>query len=118
MEEEIKKVFTDLVGFTKDKSPEVWGILVKQQYIYGVMPFAFMVVSIIGLIWGFHILEARPEWALSDGYDKDNEGGLIITALFGAGLLISILGSIVEGIPRLLNPKYYALMDLKRVAKS
>jgi len=44
---------------------------------------------------------------------RDSEGWAAMAILLGLVMLIIVSVMIITGIPRLLNPEYFALMDLK-----
>jgi hypothetical protein len=111
MEEELKKLFLELVQFSKNVSPEIWMILVKQQLVWAVSSLiALLSTGIIG-VWGLTVLKRRPKWAL-DQYNTNVIGGGI-AGIAGGLFLIAVFLFLVEGFPRLFNPEYFALMAIK-----
>lgn len=111
MEEQLKNLFIELVKFSKDVSPEIWAILVRQSIIIGIMYLLTVVFSLICFLKGLQILKERPKWALID--DDINIVGGVWTGVFAFILLIAMICLLSDGIPHLFNPEYYALMDLK-----
>lgn len=111
MEEVLKDSIVELIGFAKNISPAVWAILVKQQIIWGILTIIGFILSIGVSIIGIYILKKRPEWALDDS--NFNIAGGVITAIGGCLTVVLFIILIAEGIPQLINPEYFAMMDLK-----
>jgi len=111
MEEELKKLFVELMRFSKDVSPEIWAILVKQAITIGIMYLLASFFSVACFFQGLRILRDRPTWALID--DEINIGGGIWAGISGFIAIIMVICLFTDALPRLLNPAYYALMALK-----
>ena len=110
MNAELIKTVQDLIGFVKDVSPEIWEILVWQQYVVATCWVIAFIFSGILLGVGVRILAKKPSWAMSDGI---NPGGIAITSVAGFAFGFISIFVFAEALPRLLNPEYYALMALK-----
>ena len=104
MEEQLQTLFTELVRFTKAVSPEIWAILIKQQIISGISIIFCSSISIALFLWVFK--EGKKD-------NWESEGWAIGSLVLGGVMIGTILIMLAEGIPRLLNPDYYALMSLK-----
>jgi hypothetical protein len=110
MEAELIKTVQDLIQFTKDVSPEVWKILIWQQYVISICIGIGFLVFPIAMVIGNWIY--KGEEANESSIDLEFVGGAVVIisgVLFGICLLVFF----VEGLPRLLNADYYALMALK-----
>lgn len=99
MNEELMKHLNDAVYFIKESSPVIWGALYKQQIIEGILVTIYAVVSSIIAIWFIH---------KSKGY-KDPQVMIIVASLL---LIFASVCFGIFGIPKLLNPTYYAIMEL------
>lgn len=108
---EIIKNLSEFVAFIKSASPDVWQVLTRQHIIWGIISAIANVLPLPLLFYGMHLLALRPKWALD--YHGDNWGGAIFFILGIVGLLATFSIFLLEGLPRLLNPKYYAIKDLK-----
>jgi len=101
MEEQLKTLFTEIVQFAKTVSPEIWAILVKQQFIWAISGFVLIVIGWIS----FYI--SHSTWQKTkenyQGYDLNPWGvaSLVIIICIGVGMIVYM----VEGLPRLLNPE-------------
>ena len=104
MEEQLKTLLTELAQFTKDVSPDVWAILLTQQFIWGISSIIAAFIAIALLFWVYARGKA-DDWC-SDGWG-------IMAIVLGTTVIIAIAVVLVEGLPRLLNPAYHALMSLK-----
>lgn len=110
MEEELRRLFIELIQFSKEVSPEVWAILIKQQIIEGIISMMACVILLpasVTLIW---LTIKKWDWI----YKKDWEiGSTFIAGVVTLGALIALTVFLAKGFPRLINPEYYALMALK-----
>ena len=103
MDAQLIKTVQDLIGFVKDVSPDVWDMLVWQQSVVFISILTALIFCSTGLGVG--------NWLF---FKKDREEiGMPLIIVFGVGLFSCLLVFFMEGIPRLLNPEYYALMALK-----
>ena len=110
MEEEIKKAIIDLINFAKQVSPEVWAVLVKQQIIEGIMGILGWVFSAFVPSFGCYCFLKKPAWVIDES--GDSIIGVICVVVGGAIFFVFSLVSLFLFIPQLLNPQYYALMNL------
>ena len=93
-----------------DISPTVWGIYYKQQIIIGMIGMLAFAVSLTSLFYGIYILKTRPKWALNScGENIPGQSILIIGGVFTFALFII---TVIDYLPRLLNPAYYAIQAL------
>ena len=109
MEEELKKLFVELVKFSKDVSPEIWAILVKQQMIWAISGLIAIVFG--GLSFGFCYHKWQTTKNNDDRFDLNPFG--IATLVLAIALGIAMIALAIEILPRLLNPAYYTLMAIK-----
>ena len=103
MEEELRKLFVELVKFSKEASPEIWAILIKQQLIYG---YTALVSFIFGATLFFIGAVKTTDW------DKCT----LWTIFFCLGTIIGTMAFLIlllNGIGQIFNPGYEALMALK-----
>ena len=109
MEEELKKVFLELVQFGKTVSPEIWKILITQQIVWAISSVLSMILTIPVALFTY------LKWI--DTKDRDNNFDInpygVATTIIAFLSLISIVIFLSEGLPRLVNPEYYALIALK-----
>ena len=109
MEEELKKLFVELVKFSKDVSPEIWAILIKQQIIWAI-------TGLVGIIFGwlsFAFCYIKWQATKDDGEKFDINPFGLATIILAVAVGIAMIALSIEILPRLLNPAYYALMALK-----
>jgi len=111
MEEELRKTFVELAKFVQQIGPDVWAIMVKQQIIVGISTIVLWVISGISTLFGIKVLQSNPKWAQDS--IGDNVGGFVITVVSACAFVILFVVLVIHGIPRILNPQYYALMALK-----
>lgn len=109
MEEEIKKLFLEIVSFGKEVSPEIWGILIKQQIIAGWATVVGTTLCFL-LFLCFGLMSFKATGGQNEAILGIALGGF---AIFGIFFIIFVFFTVGTGIPRILNPEYYALMDLK-----
>lgn len=106
MEEELRKAFVELVEFVQQIGPDIWAIMVKQQIISGISTIVLWILACIGFIGSYRLVER-----------KDHETKILLgiagCALCGLGVFILTIVVFTHALPQLLNPQYYALMDLK-----
>ena len=109
MEEELKKLFLESVRFSKDVSPEIWAILVKQQMSWAIS-------GLIGIVFGWlGFAFCYNKWQITKDDTKMfdiNPFGFVTVAL-AIAVGVAMIALCVEILPRLLNPAYYALMAIK-----
>ena len=88
----------ELMKMVRDVSPVIWEATVRQKYIEGMAFLGFgMLCGLVALIaWGIREKEVDGRYEVLSGF----------SALFFCALIIL-------GIMRLVNPEYWAIMDLK-----
>ena len=111
MEKEILERVDQLVDFIQAKSPLVWEAFYRQQIMEGIVCVIFLILSILFLLFAFHVLKTKPKWALDDF--EGNLGGGILTIVSGCAVLIATVAFLCVGLLQLLNPEYYAIISLK-----
>lgn len=110
MEEELTKLLPELVQAVRDASPEVWEILIRQSYVMGS-------VSVITWLATFGLLVVAVRYHKSEeqarrSYDDDDVLSMGMALVAAGAMIVSSLFLFLDGIPRLLNPAYYALQAL------
>ncbi len=113
-----------IAGIVQKVAPEVWEIMVRQQYAaaFGMLigPFLFLVLL------GICTVIIKKYWKKEEGFDKKeyfpnddlSEKAIrgLITSLIPGVLALIFAGTlsyrIGDAVPMLINPKYYAVRDL------
>jgi Mg/Co/Ni transporter MgtE len=84
-------------------APHVWEVLVRQQYVEAII---LLVATLIACVVAFFVFRAEH----AGNAKGDWEPGVWV---FISVLAVSLFaGLLFGGIPRLLNPEYYAIMEL------
>lgn len=93
--------------------PQLWEIMIKQQYVEAFQMFGVLIVSSISSYFFISkMLKAIKEEG--EGMEVNEAKDFILmvgAAVSGMFLLLGILGSF-EGIGQLINPEYYAIKDI------
>ncbi len=94
--------------------PELWRILIKQQYVEAVGNF---ILAFIGMVC-FYALYKIARWVVKN---PDTSDGLILAIMMG-GMMLAVLGvmglfGLYEGIAHMINPEYYAIKDIVEFIK-
>lgn len=87
--------------------PELWRILIKQQYVEAMGSFIWFVVGMIC----FYAIYKLIKWA----FKADLEELVVIVGFIVLGLfLMGVLGlsELYAGIAHIINPEYYAIKDI------
>ncbi len=106
MDAELIKTVQDLIGFVKDVSPDVWKILIWQQYVGAFCWLSIFIFSGVITYFGFRIFQKGDE-------DWSGPVGVVVMGAFGFIFFVAFIGLFTDCVPKLLNPEYYALMALK-----
>ena len=86
--------------------PELWGILIKQQYVEAVQSFVLFIgmVFIVYFVFKFKV------------FNKMNDYNLETFVVFGAVIYCFIffftILFLMSGIGKIINPEYYAIQDI------
>lgn len=101
---------------TQKAAPQVWEILVRQQMIIGVTNigiFIFLLVCFI-LMWKLHKFTYNKYTSFLNHMSDPTPalGTVLITICVGGALFIATLNGFQNTVGHLLNPSYYAAMDL------
>lgn len=110
MNQEILTHLDELAQTVKDISPVVWEAYMKQQYIVGgSITSAFLTCLVILLIGVYRLRTLYDSDVQSEDVDP-----LTLAFLLAGGIssIVTVIFFLVEGIPRLLNPTYYAIRAL------
>jgi len=96
----------EIVQLLKAVTPAIWSSLVKQQFIYGYILSFFTALS-IGTLLVTAILHKWQETA----HNKVGEyTDLLFYLVVTSAILLALF--IITGLPRFLNPEYYAVMSI------
>lgn len=99
-----------VVETVENASPIVWEAFYRQQIIEGWTTIATIPIFAAVLLYGMYILKRRPNWAI-DRMD-DNVGGFVIISIGILMTSIAVFFTIFEGIPKIINPTFYAVKAL------
>lgn len=118
----MKTTVASLSEAMKKVAPEVWRIMVKQQYAKAfsnlVVPWGLFIIAlnytlITKKVWK---MPDEPRWKPFDDAFTSRDARAIVTSFvpFMLGLIFSIWGvaNLKDSILYLVNPQYYALRDL------
>ena len=113
--ENLENSLVELIEYFKSVAPEGWAIILKQQLVEG---WVDVILGSLALLLFFLLFIAMKRLKLgydSEKYASDTEDWAI--GMVGVGLiqLISVIFSVVNlvmGIKILVNPEYYAIMDI------
>lgn len=105
-----------IAGMVQKVAPEVWEIMVRQQYASAlgmlIGPFLFLILV------GLYTLITKKYWAKYPENEKSDarDARMILTSII-PGILALVFMSILayrigDAVPMLINPKYYAVKDL------
>ena len=107
-------------------APEVWRVMIKQQYAkaIGYPLFWLLMISLLLIYYRtmkkwFNVGKDFPLFGVKDGgnyYDDEDTARIVlcgvIPILLGAAFSVVFLSYLSEGIMILINPEYYALKDI------
>lgn len=111
-------LFEGMVATVSDSlkkiAPEVWRIMIKQQYAnaaqYITMPFVMLIVALVT----FFSFRKKAEHNANDGYSEEQAKSIANFFLRAFPIASGVWLAIAIGInvPLLINPEYYAIKDL------
>ena len=101
--EEIMQHLDKFISYAEQASPIVWEALIKQQWTIAVCYIVAIAIFFFSAILSLCIANSKSVW--------DDLGGIsfVISVLIFVGTIILFL---IDGLPRLLNPTYYAIKAL------
>ena len=111
--DEIINELTRLIGFVESMSPEIWRIYLRQQIIVGYILSGAFLFSIVGVVGGIMVMVKKPKWSMDSS--SDCIMGKMLTVVFGLLFLCFTAVFAIEGLPRILNPEFYAINALRRM---
>lgn len=125
-EEVAKKVLDTLAGFAssisqtlKEVAPEVWRIMIRQQYAEAASDILTVVICSVAAI--FIYKEAKKAWTKSENapYDSDDGWQILSVVCYCATLILFIMAAFeaISAAKMLINPEYYAIKELMNLAK-
>lgn len=109
----IKETFSELVAFTKSIGPDVWEIMVRQQFAEAISISIALLLALTIMVLSYRVLVERPEWAKDK--NECNVGGWIFSIVSTIGSVVLIKVFLTHALPRFINPAYYALMELAKL---
>lgn len=111
MNQEVLNHLDELAQTVKDISPIVWEAYMKQQYIVASLSIILFILAHSVLI--FIISQMKKHSQKSNTHSTLREAYIFIILPLGTvSSIASVLFLLIEGIPRLLNPTYYAIKAL------
>lgn len=113
MEETLANELTKLSVAIADVAPEVWEIMIKQQINEGILEIIIAILATIGAIITCQICATLVTTNKSNDLKLLFRGIATIISVVFSLLLITVVG---EGVMIILNPEYYAIMDLAKAA--
>ncbi len=108
----IKETFLELVAFTKSVGPDVWDIMVRQQFAEAISISVGLIFALILAVLSYRIIVKRPGWAL---VNNENIMGWVLSVVSTVGSVVLIGIFLGRALPRFINPAYYALMKLAKL---
>lgn len=108
----VKGSFLELVAFAKSVGPDVWEIMVRQQFAEATSISIGLVIMLMVTPLSYIIIAKRPGWALNK---NENVIGWVSSVVSTVGSAILIVVFLAHALPRFLNPAYYALMELAKL---
>ena len=99
---ELKGVGVEITQGVTDLTVYAYPILVRQQTIIGIITLLAVIVSIAGFLIS---LARTKEW-------ESPTGAGISTIIFGFSSIFALTMFFADGLPKLLNPEYYAMMTI------
>lgn len=107
-------------------APQLWDILIKQQYVEAISNIATFLVTLI--VAGIYVIVLKKVVNSDKSYDEDSWGReikpYILVPLIVTGVLISmfLLFAFLDAlssdtIGKLINPAYYAIQDIANFIK-
>ncbi len=100
---EIMKHFDTFVNYAEQAAPVIWEAMIKQQWVIALSISIIVGLCILILIFGILFANNSDNWL--------NFSVCIIWIFFFASC-IGVIVFLIEGLPRLLNPTYYAIKSL------
>ena len=95
--------------------PQLWGILIKQQYVEAAQAFFGFGICLFLVSFVYKKKEAIEKFRKGDSDSYDNFDRTMLLLLLFLGLLtitiITFIGA-MDGIGKIINPDYYAIQDL------
>jgi len=110
MEEKILDLLNALQNAIVKMAPEAWSIMIKQQITKGaVSVFIGIIVIIFITIGGNHIIDFGNKYYADEEEKASNK---LIIRILQLVLVFIVLLCIKDDIIRIINPAYYAMLDI------
>lgn len=97
----------------------LWGVLVRQAVNDGVAAIITAIACFVGIFvlvklfkWLYKANEESKKKSFSNLGDLNCEIGMVFIGLFIVTVIFSVIFYLVSGIKHLINPEYYAFMDI------
>lgn len=95
---------------------QLWGIMIKQNYVYAVYNLIWVIICGIGIFIGYKLIK----WFYTNSLKSDDDGwwiGIFLTTL--AIIIVTVSGAFLlqTAIGRFINPPYYAIQDITHFIK-
>lgn len=109
----IKGSFLELVAFAKSVGPDVWEIMIRQQFAAAASISIGLALVLIAAVFSYRVIAKRPSWAL-DG-NEDNLIGWVMAIVSTVGSVVMTGIFLTAALPRFINPAYYVLKELVKL---
>lgn len=108
-------IFTKIAHQAGIAFTHIWIVLSKQQLILGLQDLLRgLVLVVIAIVMGFGLRKViKKQWFLEDKLVAS-----IILGVLGIYFLIVGLNLMIDSLPRILNPEYYAMQDAVRMLQN
>ena len=107
----IPQALQQLIDMVKNLAPQVWGIYLKQAFVYGITDL-FAAVLFLGVT----IFLSKISFKWTEEYKKkknkdygDDNGAAVFVAILAIFAFSAFLFFLVSSFGRLINPPYYAI---------
>jgi hypothetical protein len=112
----MNEALQQLIDFVKSASPTVWGVLVKQVYVYAVADilWALMLIAVAFLLYRLAMAN-KPQYDRDEKngkFDKHWELGIPLCFCGSAVFTLVAFGLLVMAVMALINPYYYAITNV------
>ena len=112
----VTTVVTTLSDAVKQVAPEVWRIMIRQQYAIAL---SFLLPLLLVIAALFYARKKLTDWKKTHECYHDCACLMPVVAwwVVAAIILIIVYTSVVDNIPRVINPEYFAIKELVSFVK-
>ena len=96
----------EIIQLLKTVTPAIWSSLVRQQFIYACILSFFTALSMGTLL----ITAILNKWQETAHNKVGEHTDLLFFLIVSSAILLALF--IITGLPRFLNPEYYAVMSI------